>query len=1056
MRAFHTAAMAVAMAALVAQTSSAQTPPPAPHKIVLPKPIAVKPPPMPKPVPIAPLQPLPITMPQPQAKVQPAPAPVQTAQTPKPKPVLTAPQPAIIELRAETMSSIGQVLAPYAKGKSANPSVVRALQILRQQQLAGPPPHVPPASGLAAGLAKAMQVESKTAQLLPQLAVLNDSFAAAPDAQKKAALGLLRAAGTPKPTDAALQKMLDDAKAVHAQASQPSQHGKLAAGKSTIDIDSSPNAGMAQISVISNGPDGKPERVTFEGAQKTVPADEDLQPQFEPDAPHVVTSAEAADMRNKANGTWTDQEGHEWDISGAGENIVFTEILSDGHPVAYPGHWVLGLPYASHLVNDVLDMDDTLPGDVKQDLADSWHPPFAVRLEYDPVKDEFHGVWISGEVTYGGMYHNIKVVNDPTWDKPLVLVRSLKPAYHIASVKVDYSPWERAMQQKSSEERVTKAELDDREAELKSAEKLYEDKIDAAKAEQKKLLDARTASQKADDAAANAALDPSKETPEYKQHEADLARTNQRLADVSGVIDRTLAMGGTVPNVTLDRRDALQKKSDDQSAALQKLGESLGLAAKRDALFKGAEDAADKRRHEEVNYVAAMAGVEAAHKGQQDSIDLYETAYRAHEDAAAAWHVLEAKGKPLITYVAVTNGGGQTYYYAQYWDPKEALDFFDSEIPALEKAMLGAADYRIESRGTLLSTQQQATIDLDRLESGIMKSAYAQSAVEAGYYFWDVVSKAREGGPLGALTEAVKKLVEGLVLGMPSFYEPQLAVQLKPVKPTGTVSDLWNLASDTATKRTKKTMGWLAVDYRVKQYMADHSFEKFLSYTGKAVVRQPGRTPIVLDAENITNARAFYEKFKTAYAAQQKAWGDLTFSAFSKTATSGIASKAKAVLTSKPVEKMAYGLAKDLSKQWLKQLLGEKLEGGPLYDSIFSEYKAQAASAQFLAASAAYWQAVDEYKMRLAERAAILKDYDPNTQLKATVNREFASGQTVRIEFTDRDGHIMATGNRKYKVLLGGREAHFAGGPYLQFDVAARDLKDDGHGGVELSITVSD
>ncbi len=267
---------------------------------------------------------------------------------------------------------------------------------------------------------------------------------------------------------------------------------------------------------------------------------------------------------------------------------------------------------------------------------------------------------------------------------------------------------------------------------------------------------------------------------------------------------------------------------------------------------------------------------------------------------------------------------------------------------------------------------------------------------------------------------------------------------------------MWKLAKDTGVKRAIKTESGLAVSYRVKKYFADHSFEEFLAATDKAVIRTPGRPIVVLDAAGAVNARALYAQFQKAYAAQQRAWADASFSVFPRAATATLKDKARALLSSKPAEKMAVGLAKDLSKQLLKQQLAEILEGAPLYDSIFSEYKAQAAGAVFMAASAAYWQAEDEYKMRLAERAEVLRDYDPNTQLKATTNREFPSGQMVRIEFTDRDGNIMATGKRTFKVLLGGREAHFAGGPYLQFDVPAKDLKDDGHGGVDLSIIVSE
>ena len=41
--------------------------------------------------------------------------------------------------------------------------------------------------------------------------------------------------------------------------------------------------------------------------------------------------------------------------------------------------------------------------------------------------------------------------------------------------------------------------------------------------------------------------------------------------------------------------------------------------------------------------------------------------------------------------------------------------------------------------------------------------------------------------------------------------------------------------------------------------------------------------------------------------------------------------------------------------------------------------------------------------MRLAERDEVRRDYDPSTQLKASVNEQFPAGKMVRIEISDRD-----------------------------------------------------
>jgi hypothetical protein len=149
----------------------------------------------------------------------------------------------------------------------------------------------------------------------------------------------------------------------------------------------------------------------------------DLKTSVAPEPPRVVTTQDSESLRTTVNGTWTDQDGESWEVSGSGNDIVFVSTSASDHKMEYTGQWNLGAPGATHIVNDVDDIATDLPGDVRSALASDWHPPFAIRLEYRPDEDTFEGVWISGQVTYSGMSHNIKIVDDPTWDKPLVLTR---------------------------------------------------------------------------------------------------------------------------------------------------------------------------------------------------------------------------------------------------------------------------------------------------------------------------------------------------------------------------------------------------------------------------------------------------------------------------------------------------------------------------------------------------------------------------------------------------------------------------------------------------------
>ena len=342
------------------------------------------------------------------------------------KPTLSEPEPAIKQLRPETVAMIAAAASGPANTSSiASADIARAGAVLNRA-LVGQKAAMPTTPGLAAKLADAMMLGGRQQTVMPQLAALNDSLNSGIEAQRRAALALFRTANQSPPSVKALDAMLAKAQSVHNEAAADPQHGRIGTGSQRIEVDSSPAVGLDRVSVfLPNGPDNKPERVTFDGAVQTEPDafGSNLQPAVSPEPARVVTSKESDDMRARVNGNWVDQHGEVWEITGEGDSVVFDDHYPGGHVVRYPGTWSLGLPVASHLVNDTDDMADDLPSDIKSQLASSYHPPFAIRLEYFPDRDSFEGLWISGQVTYS-QWFGIKVVEDPTWDKRLTLARN--------------------------------------------------------------------------------------------------------------------------------------------------------------------------------------------------------------------------------------------------------------------------------------------------------------------------------------------------------------------------------------------------------------------------------------------------------------------------------------------------------------------------------------------------------------------------------------------------------------------------------------------------------
>jgi hypothetical protein len=337
-------------------------------------------------------------------------------------------KPKSVEIRAEAMAGLAAALAPYRNNANYQLSPVEAkgFDILRQEHLIdGPPPSA--RKGLANALGAAMLLGNRTQQFLPELAMLNDAIALGKNNEIRAAIiALQQKAGRSPPSDAALEKMVVDASAAAAGLAPPPQHVSLSRPDYSIDIDSSPSAGITRVHVVtSGGPDGNLQRVTFSADQKSAPnaAKNDIDAGLTPAPTRVMGGEEAAKLHAGLNGQWTDQDGFPWDITGTGDALTLTHTNPNGHRVAYSSKWSLGLIDGTHPVDHPEDLSHDLPEEVRQALASRYHPPFTVKLEFLPDRDQLSGLWISGRVTYGGAFHDISVVEDPTWDRPLVLER---------------------------------------------------------------------------------------------------------------------------------------------------------------------------------------------------------------------------------------------------------------------------------------------------------------------------------------------------------------------------------------------------------------------------------------------------------------------------------------------------------------------------------------------------------------------------------------------------------------------------------------------------------
>lgn len=332
------------------------------------------------------------------------------------------------DLTAATMADVAGVIAPSQQDPSniQDPAVARALDILKREHLDGPPPNLPP-SDIADRLGKAMLLGARTRQFLPELSQLYDVLIRNSAADIRAAvINVQTKAGRKVPADPDIDKLVASAAESIAETGGVSQHVTIARPDYKILIDASPALGTSQVTVLSRGVDGaKPERVTFSGqaASRPKPDGSGIETSIAAEKPRSIDADRAAALRPSLNGTWIDQDGFVWHVAGEGDSVSLTQAKSE-HPVTYDGRYSLGLIDATHIVDNVLDLGEDLPMDVRQALAATYHPPFKIRLEYSADRDELSGIWSSGQVTYNAMSHAVSLVETPTWDKSLVLTRS--------------------------------------------------------------------------------------------------------------------------------------------------------------------------------------------------------------------------------------------------------------------------------------------------------------------------------------------------------------------------------------------------------------------------------------------------------------------------------------------------------------------------------------------------------------------------------------------------------------------------------------------------------
>ena len=337
------------------------------------------------------------------------------------------------DMSAQMGALVHDVTAPYAEdhypvSAKDREAYQKAREILRKEHFLGTARPATGAADLSAPYGKALALGTSVNKVLPQIAELHGAALHNDKAGMQSIIGAIyENIGRKVPQGDAMQKLIEAARRTAIAEGVSNEEFTVKKPGYEIRNKYSPGSGTVQTDVRTTGDKGEPVRARFAGDLKGKPAPngKDVQLVAQPeDKPKIVDSVESKKLVVQIPGDWIDDDGKPWKIELQGSAITLTSRGLNDHPIVYKGTYDLAQIRAEHKVDHPDDMLEDMPGQVKAELASSYHPPFNVDLEVSEGSDELKGTWTSLNVTYDGMTQSVSSVHDP-FDRALVLRRKL-------------------------------------------------------------------------------------------------------------------------------------------------------------------------------------------------------------------------------------------------------------------------------------------------------------------------------------------------------------------------------------------------------------------------------------------------------------------------------------------------------------------------------------------------------------------------------------------------------------------------------------------------------
>jgi hypothetical protein len=386
-------------------------------------------------------------------------------------------------------------------------------------------------------------------------------------------------------------------------------------------------------------------------------------------------------------------------------------------------------------------------------------------------------------------------------------------------------------------------------------------------------------------------------------------------------------------------------------------------------------------------------------------------------------------GLDALVLEITANAGGKRIFTAENKGDFSELKDLKSEIADMRQLLQESNAARQQARSEFLGASYEAVQALERVQHAIWKTAYTKVAIDFAYQMYDVAKAGANGGPVGALAEATKKIAENLTSEVLDYAGFKMSGGVDP----NSIEAEFNTQFGANLKEplSPQQLTQAALTRGIKDSAFRLMKEKFNKGLGAR-----------LAGERLCAASG-----ELAHYAELAATGD-TLRRLS-TKWDIMKKQVDELKTGKyKLAKLGENVLKDASKTVLKAA-ADAIEREAWIDYFEKDIIARTYYPLYASNTYLYWKIYDQYNDLLKKEADLEEGFNPKCSFRTYYSASFARSATIlvnlKVERPRQEGKIV-----EFKLKLGNIEMSPSGGD--TFTTTGAALQAGPSGGVVLQL----